>query len=696
MTTPKILILMSDLILRAQRFIKGETAGFPFFLIPSKLSIRWILLLGWGLMSCRGPAPDLGRSEADVFPEFPEADRFYQAALDFEEDENWAQAADMLDSAILILSEGKIRRDSLGQRQVAFHQLLLEEYAIVFEQLGTQGALAQSTDELPWESDTLAVDSEVVEHIPELIRDVDFSKFEMKVDVNSRVLEQIYYLAYGVPSFVETSLSRLGRYESLIDSMIQKKEVPKELKYLALVESGYKTTATSSAKAAGMWQFIPSTARHYGMDVTWWLDERRDPEKSTSAAFSYLKNLYEEFGDWYLAIAAYNCGEGRVRRQIKAQGTRDYWELDLPKETKNYVPRILAAIIIASNPQKYGLKVEREKELAIDTVRVRHCMDLGQISHALAVEKEELRLMNPELRQQSTPPRSAYLLRLPEGRGDFFQKYYDAVDKSQLVCQEGHRVRGGENLSVIARKYGVSVSAIKSANNMRNSRIWPNQILYIPIQGGKAVKHRSAQVSRDVVKPLNSVEKSPKPNGESKLIALSADSYYRVIPGDNLYSIGRRIGASVTELMEWNDLQPGAPLKIGQKILIRTVSSTKPAAQLQYSGKKQVYRVQNGDNLYQISRKLGVKLNDLLKWNQLEGRAVIRKGDLLVYYLPNDKTVNVQNNPTEAHSSHYKVQNGDTLWGISQKFGIAVEEIIRLNQLESNRIDLGQVLRIRP
>ena len=196
--------------------------------------------------------------------------------------------------------------------------------------------------------DTLNIDSTRLQDIPELVKDIDFSQFQMPVVVNQRVLEQIYHLAYRVPRFTGNSLNRQHQYREMILSKITEKNLPPELLYLPLVESGYKTAATSHARAGGVWQFIPSTARIYKMKMDWWIDERRSPEKSTEAGLSYLDDLYEEFGDWYLAMAAYNCGSGCVRRRIRNQNTRDYWQLDLPKETKHYVPRILAAIIIGS------------------------------------------------------------------------------------------------------------------------------------------------------------------------------------------------------------------------------------------------------------------------------------------------------------------------------------------------------------
>ena len=663
-----------------KRHLKGETSVSPFFLLICILAIT----------ACAPPTLIKPEKNLDSFPEFPEANNYYQKALDYEEDENWALAADQLDSALTLLSQGGMRRDALGRRRVIFHQLLLEEYEIVFEQLGSYQPVVAKEEELPWESDSLEVDSVEIENTPVLVRDIDFSQYDLKIEINDRVLEQIYYLAYRVPTFVKKSLARKGRYDSLIDSEIALAKVPKELKYLALVESGYKTTATSTARAAGIWQFIPSTARYFGMDVTWWLDERRSPQKSTKAAFKYLNRLYKEFGDWYLAMAAYNCGEGRVRRQIKKQGTRNYWELQLPKETRYYVPRILAAIVIATNPEKYNIEYESQQSVAVDSVEVEHCIDLENIAHILDIEKQELRLLNPELRQQSTPPRQSFQLMVPEGRGEFFSKYYKQLDKSRLVCQEGHKVRRGENLSIIAKKYRVSVSSIKSANNMRNSRIWPNQILYIPLQSGKkASKSKTKKTSKKKLK--SKADSKPKKRYDKK----EALSFYRVVPGDNLYNIGRRLGVSVETLQQWNELDPSVPLKIGQKLNL--YGETNAPTPSKFKGRKKVYRVQQGDNLYQISRTLGVKLNDLLKWNNLEGRAVIRKGDLINYYkgkTPVSKKKSTKKPSKKSKIKTYKVKDGDSLWGIAQKFGISVESIIKQNDLKNNRIDPGQTLRI--
>ena len=617
------------------------------------------------------------------FETFPKVWSLYQKSLTHQEDEAWHFSALALDSAILTLASRPVP-DSLKATQQAFNQLLLEEYEVVFQEMAEPGPeTAPEVGLGDFFIDSLVIDSTLAEHIPELIKDVDFSTFEMPIEINERVLKQLYHLVHRVPKFVQRSLNRKVQYDSLVLTEIREREMPKELQFLALVESGYKTSATSHASAGGIWQFIPSTGRRYGLQLNWWLDERRSPEKSTKAALNYLKDLHNRFGDWYLAMASYNAGEGRIARAMKKANSRNYWDLELPRETMNYVPRIIAATLIGTYPEKYGFLVEPELAPKLDTVTVNHCVELKTIARQVGVTSKEIKSFNPMLRQPSTPPRKSYSLNLPEGKGQKFAEYYEKLDKNSLKCQEGHKVRSGENLSIIASRYGVSVRAIKQANGMRSSRIWPNQVLFIPLQQGKKLARSNR---RSVVKYDHSKKAAVQ--------FAKGDKTYRVQKGDNLYSISKKLGVSLDQLQEWNHHVANGRIQPGQKLRYKTRASGKSLSSrnvaVTQNLTKKSYRVRSGDNPFHIAKRLGVKVKDLLSWNGLDkGGAVIRPGDVLVYFVPKKAK------PKKTGSKYYIVKDGDSLWGISRKFGISLEELVRLNNLKANRLDIGQKLRLR-
>jgi membrane-bound lytic murein transglycosylase D len=286
---------------------------------------------------------------------------------------------------------------------------------------------------------------------------------------------------------------RSGLYRPMILAKLEEAGLPSQLSWLPMVESWFKVRALSRASALGMWQFISSTGLRYGLTRDAWIDERLDPEKSTDAAIGYLSDLHQLFGDWPKALAAYNCGEARVMR-LSTRGDdeyQDFWDLyeRLPRETRRYVPRLFAALQILEDPEAYGMALPRPDTPPgpLTTVRVTRSVRLEQLDSALGLEAGTLAALNPELRFRATPKR-AYDLRVPEGRHDVMLARLDTVPewKRPAVQYVTHHVRRGETLSVIARRYSTSVSAIMQANSLRSAhRIWPGQRLRIPVRDAK-------------------------------------------------------------------------------------------------------------------------------------------------------------------------------------------------------------------
>jgi len=405
-------------------------------------------------------------------------------------------------------------------------------------------------------------------------------------------------------------LNNAGLYKEHMVPILKEYGLPEEIFYLALIESGFNPVAYSYAHAAGQWQFIASTGAIYGLKRNWWVDERRDPIKSTHAAAKYLKKLYDEFDDWFLALAAYNTGEMRVWRAIRREGTRDYWKLrSLPKQTRNYIPTMMAGMSIALNPEKYGFESSHEETWKWDEITVNRCYEFEDIARVSKVSSTVLKQYNPELRRWMTPPEiENYIFRVPVGKGKgLVEKLAELPDVETKPQWTTHTVRRGQTLSYIARKYGTSVSALISANNIRNkNQLKVRQVLRIPTSNYYA----AATVSSDQNVVTHKVKK-----------------------GETLIEIGEQYGVGVSKIRSLNNLYgkrfiyPGQRLKIPVKKTQKTQYSSTP------SGKKKIIHVvKKGETLSEIADAYKVGLSRVRSWNSLYGRRFIYPGQKIVIY----------------------------------------------------------------
>ncbi|HFB67795.1 MAG TPA: LysM peptidoglycan-binding domain-containing protein, partial [Calditrichae bacterium] len=325
-------------------------------------------------------------------------------------------------------------------------------------------------------------------------------------------------------------LKRAGRYEKLIRSILREEGVPEELFYLAMIESGLNPNARSYARAVGIWQFIGSTGRAYGLRYSWWYDERRDPVKSTRAAARHLKDLYDRFGDWYLALAGYNFSPRKIEYRLRRYKVSRYWDLPrLPRQTRNYVPTFIAAAIIAKNPEKYGFNVTPDPPLEFDTVMVRETVDLNIVAQCVSSTFSTIKELNPELLRWCTPPdRKEWVLKIPKGTREQFLTEYAKIPDNKKFTYIRHRIRFGETLSTIARRYGVSMSVIKRFNKLRGTRIRAGSSLIIPVPQNRDYyryvrKNSTRRRTRKIVKNVP---------GRKKVV-------YTVKPGDTLWDIAQ-------------------------------------------------------------------------------------------------------------------------------------------------------------
>jgi membrane-bound lytic murein transglycosylase D len=415
--------------------------------------------------------------------------------------------------------------------------------------------------------------------------------YDVPIVWNDRVKNCIVYLETLARSNMELYLARAGRYLPLMKDIFASYGLPTDLCYLPLIESGFNTSAYSYARAMGPWQFISSTGRNYGLDRDWWIDERRDFVKSTHAAARYLKTLYEMFNDWYLALAAYNGGEGRVARTIKSQRTRNFWEMDLRKETENYVPLYLAALIIAKDPQRFGFHIEPEPPIDFDLVSVDKPIELSVLARRLECDPAVLQQLNPEILRGVTPPHAAsYDLRVPAGHKDRFAAVYAQIPQSERTEWVRHTVGRGETLSSIARRYGTSVEAIRDANRMRSNQIIAGHNLTVPV-------------------PLGFQPKQPRRT--TRAVTASAGGSYRVRAGDTLWEIARAHRTSVSALSRMNNLSSRQRIYPGQILRV-------PGGQGGADSKSAfTYVVKQGDSLTRIATRFGIGVSDILSLNEL-------------------------------------------------------------------------------
>ena len=439
---------------------------------------------------------------------------------------------------------------------------------------------------------------------------IDDREGHMPLVMNSRVERAIsFFQTDGRQSF-ERWLARYPVYESVIKEILDKNELPEELIYHAMVESGLNPRAYSRAHAAGMWQFINSTAKIYGLDRTWWVDERRDPIRATDAAAKYLKDLYIEFDDWYLALAAYNAGAGRINRAIRLHQTRDFWSLNsLPKETKNHVPTVLATAIIATDPLEYGFEEPTGSPFNYDQVTVEKSADLAVLAKCAGIKLKELREYNPELRQHATPPDESYDLKIPAGTRKTFLAAFTSLNDEQRFAPQYmvHVVQRGNNLSWIAKKYGVSINQIASFNKIKNyHRLRIGQKLTIPVSGASSGPVLVAGT------PPNTVA-------------------YVVRKGDTLGHIAMRYGSSARRIRQLNGLRYGTYILPGQKLKVPVREGNQVTSASKYV--KEIYTVRTGDTLSHIADRYRVGMSKLRQWNSIKDNDFIIPGQRLVIYV---------------------------------------------------------------
>ena len=416
--------------------------------------------------------------------------------------------------------------------------------------------------------------------------------------LNRHVERNLNYFQTAISERFQGYLDRYEKYKDLVQTIFVEFGLPPELGYLSLVESGFNPRAYSRARASGPWQFMKATGRMYGLKVTWYVDERRDPVKSTIAAAHHLRDLYDQFGSWPLALGAYNAGGGKIRRAIRRTGSRDFWNIRrtwyIRRETKEYVPRFIAATLIASNPSDFGFSVNPTKPYAYDEVQIHKRVHLKAIAKTTGISFEELRELNPELRRSIVPDlKRGYTLKVPVGMGQNVRKLHDRIQpwtQPPPPATTWYRVRYGDSLSVVAKRFGMKVRALKNLNRLSGNLI----------RVGDRLRVRANDTPVDL-----------------------KSRWYTVRWGDNLSNIAKKFGTTAHRLKRLNNLS-GNLIHVGDRLRVR--GKAQPSRS---SGDKRWYRVRQGDSLWKIAKRFSVSVTHLKVLNNLTTSA-IRAGHLLL------------------------------------------------------------------
>ncbi len=451
---------------------------------------------------------------------------------------------------------------------------------------------------------------------------------DLPLVLNDAVAGYINFFSSRGRGTLERALVRSGRYRAMIERIFREEGVPQDLIYLAQAESGFHPLALSRAGARGMWQFMASRAKGYGLDRNWWLDERQDPEKATRAAARHLKDLYKQFGDWYLAMAAYNSGPGTVQAAVQRTGYADFWELYrrgvLPGETRNYVPIIVAVTIMAKNPAQYGLEsLNPDPPLVSDTVKVDYPVDLRLVAECVDASVDTMQQLNPSLLRMTTPKEGSFDLHLPVGTRDKFQQAIASIPVDKRVGWRYHKVESGDTLGSVARKYHTTPGAIAEVNNLSDNDLVAGNKLIIPVTAKRS----------------------------ETLAFAKRPTRYRVRRGDTIASIADDFGVPADKLRRWNRLK-GNSVKAGRVIVIykpvaegtaepaaasaarsrrsTTASKSSKSKNLQKAASaRKTHTVKPGETLFSIANHYGTTV-EALKRDNRHLTAKLHPGDTLV------------------------------------------------------------------
>lgn len=453
--------------------------------------------------------------------------------------------------------------------------------------------------------------------------------FTIDAAMNKQIKAQLnWFLKH--PEYLDRVFARSQRYMPYIVDELDERGLPMELALLPIVESAYDPFAYSHGRAAGLWQIIPGTARRFGIRQNWWYDGRRDVVDSTNGALNYLAHLNGLMdGDWLLAIASYNSGEGNVLRAVRKNQSRslptDFWNLTLPKETTSYVPKLLALVEIVRDPEAFGIELpELIDAPQFAQTDIGSQLDLALAAELAGVDVDTLYAFNSGFNHWATDPEGPHRLVLPIDVFDAFNQALAALPEAERVRWQRHKVSDGDTLSGIAARYRTTIAAIKGANGISGSTIRAGSYLTVPVASKPLAEYSQ---SRDVrlAKTQNRERKGERVE-------------HRVRSGESFWSIGRRYGVGIRDLAAWNGMAPRDTLSVGQTLVVWAKNEDQAAAPTSARAangttRKLHYTVRSGDSLYVIANRFRITVSDLLRWNSIEKDKILRPGQKLTMYV---------------------------------------------------------------
>ena len=485
---------------------------------------------------------------------------------------------------------------------------------------------------------------------------------DIPLECTPAVLRQIRFYTTTARKSMETWLSRAATYTPMIRGILEEESVPLDLSYLPMIESGYNPFAYSRARANGMWQFIASTGKAFNLRIDDWVDERRDPEKSTRAAAQYLKNLHGRLGDWKLALASYNWGRLNVEKAMRKAGSRNFWKLRVPRETRSYVPSFMAVVIIARSPETFGFNnVTPGDPWHFDPISIKSPVSLRVAAKCAGTSEKIMKGLNPELKWGVTPPKKRFVLRLPPGTRERFEKRFAALSPKEKLPWYPYRVKRGDNLSSIASRNGISSKMLAKVNGLKSRK-----------------SRNRLKIGQRLLIPLKSVAQASSPPRKVR----RGKTKYTVRRGDTLYGIARLYGVTVNQLRAWNDVPSARRLRPGKRLNIWKT-------RVRYNGSKDYHVIRRGDTLWEIAKAYGVTVNKLRAWNDVPSSKRLRPGKKLTIRKSKKSS---SRKPTRLASSEkadeilfHTIRRGDTLWGISRAYGVSIRQLRKWNDISSSK-----------
>ena len=657
----------------------------------------------------------------------------YLQALTHIENSDTTKAAEDFEGAIAILNELASFPDVESNSDFTdLVQSVIEDYETYvrsIDNLNQNSSIFILRDRLFEAVDARQTTLETIT-VPKPLAPPDLPETTIPLTYNEHVDANISFMAYGRGRrFMRTWIERTGRWFGLLRRIAKEEKMPEEIVHLAMMESALNPNAFSRAKAVGMWQFMKATGEEYNLSAGYWLDERRDPEKATRAAMRFLRDLYSDLGDWHLALAAYNCGAGGVRRAIRKSGLEkpNFWQIreHLPKETRDYVPLYIATTIITMKREKYGFSddsVDLHEPYDYETVKIDEPVNFSTLAKCGSMSVDSLRKLNPELVRDCTPPSGSYQLKVYPGMaGDFLKRYVALGDDEKQVFIK-HSVVRGETLASIANMYGATVGELAEINGLNGyrARLKGGISLRVPVRSGREVaaitpeKTDSAE-TRAKQQPSTGATTAPSaasqaaqaqqdaptgPTGRKEKVA----AIHVVAKGDNLSSISSKYNIRLTDLRNWNTIPYDKDaLRIGDTLVVGTPSggiarkTSEPEIERLPVVQTKQHKVKRGETLASIARTYGTTPERIAKINGLTGgRQKIKAGQRLKVEVKSSTASPSQRQQAAQKPKRYKVRKGDTLAEIADRFNTTIAELKKRNPAlkRSTALRAGQVVNL--